>query len=75
MTAPMSEREPYLRIVRGDATPEEVAAVVAAITSRAPRVTKAVQKAENWRNPAHRMRGALPRGPGAWRASSFPGSR
>ncbi|GII53220.1 hypothetical protein Pth03_16090 [Planotetraspora thailandica] len=71
----MSEQEPYLKIVRGDATPEEIAALVAALAVRATGAAKAVRNANNWRNPAHRMRSDLPHGPGAWRAAFMPGHR
>ncbi|WP_449065561.1 acyl-CoA carboxylase subunit epsilon [Planomonospora algeriensis] len=62
----------HLKIVRGDATPEEVAALVLALAShRAPPI-KVTQKSENWRNPAHRMRKPFPVGQGAWRSSQLP---
>jgi hypothetical protein len=56
-----------LRIVRGDATPEEVAALVVALTARpvaAP--ASAVREPSAWSRP--RPRAPLPPpGPGAWR--------
>ncbi|TQS27429.1 acyl-CoA carboxylase epsilon subunit [Microbispora sp. KK1-11] len=73
----MTSREPYLSIVRGDATPEETAALVAALAARA--AARAARPAApepspgNWRNPAHRLRLGLPHGPGAWRGAFFPG--
>ncbi|XVQ87418.1 acyl-CoA carboxylase epsilon subunit [Microbispora siamensis] len=73
----MTSREPYLSIVRGDATPEETAALVAALAARA--AARAARPAApetnpgNWRNPAHRLRVGLPHGPGAWRGAFFPG--
>ncbi|MEU6425931.1 acyl-CoA carboxylase epsilon subunit [Microbispora sp. NPDC046973] len=73
----MSSREPYLSIVRGDATPEETAALVAALAARAaaraPRPPAPGTSTGNWRNPAHRLRRGLPHGPGAWRGAFFPG--
>ncbi|GAA4578904.1 hypothetical protein GCM10023194_03040 [Planotetraspora phitsanulokensis] len=71
----MSEPEPYLRIVRGDATTEEIAALVAALSLRTVAEAKAVPPVNNWRNPAHRMRRALSHGTGAWRAAFRPGHR
>ncbi|MFF5211433.1 acyl-CoA carboxylase subunit epsilon [Streptosporangium sp. NPDC000396] len=62
----------HLKIVRGDATQEEIAALVIALTSRAIPVAKATQKQETWRNPSHRMRKPLPVGQGAWRSSALP---
>src|SRR5690606_18470473 len=52
----MSEPEPYLKIVKGNVTPEEVAALVAAIAARTAPATQPVRKVDNWRNPAYRMR-------------------
>jgi hypothetical protein len=60
--------EPYLRIVRGDATPEEIAALVVALTPAPP--VKAARKRENWRKS--RLRAPLAPGGGAWRASALP---
>ncbi|GAA4568083.1 acyl-CoA carboxylase subunit epsilon [Planotetraspora kaengkrachanensis] len=71
----MSEPEPYLRIVHGDATAEEIAALVAALSMRTGTAAKAVPPVNNWRNPALRMRGALSHGTGAWRAAFRPGHR
>ncbi|GAA0393939.1 hypothetical protein GCM10009530_51740 [Microbispora corallina] len=68
----MSEREPYLTIIRGDATPEETAALVAAIAARSasgrPRPAPAAA-AGRWRDPARGMRRPLTHGPGAWRTA------
>jgi hypothetical protein len=61
---------PTLRVVRGDATPEEIAALVAVLAARAAAVTPPKRAAA----PGWADRGALLRrphhpGPGAWRAS------
>ncbi|MEU7877288.1 acyl-CoA carboxylase epsilon subunit [Microbispora bryophytorum] len=81
----MTSREPYLSIVRGDATPEETAALVAALAAQtaaraaaraaagASRPPAPQTRPGNWRNPAHRLRVGLPHGPGAWRGAVFPG--
>ncbi|WP_169950585.1 acyl-CoA carboxylase subunit epsilon [Microbispora sp. H11081] len=72
----MSDRDPYLSIVRGEATPEETAALVAALAARAAapggRPTPP-PAAAHWGNPAHRLRPGLRHGPGAWRRAFFPG--
>ena len=66
----MTER-PLLRVVRGDPTPEELAALVTVLSARpapaAPPVRRSV-----WGNPARRVRRPLRPGPGAWRASALP---
>ncbi|MFZ5870771.1 MAG: acyl-CoA carboxylase epsilon subunit [Actinomycetota bacterium] len=65
---------PVLRVVRGDATPEEVAALVtvlAAATGAAagggrPAATSA------WNDRTAGARRPFPHGPGVWRASAWP---
>ena len=67
----MSEA-PFLRLVRGDATAEELAALVAVLSTRGGQgVDEAVTERPLWARP--RLRGPLPHGPGAWRASGLPG--
>jgi hypothetical protein len=57
-----------LRIVRGDATPEEVAALVAVLAARPAVVVAQPPVRSEWARP--RPRAALPSpGPGAWRAA------
>jgi hypothetical protein len=64
---------PVFRVVRGDATPEEVAALVAVIASMSAGAAPArPQPRSTWADPARRMRTTLPHGPGAWRASGMP---
>ncbi|MBA2953931.1 acyl-CoA carboxylase subunit epsilon [Nocardioides sp. MAH-18] len=68
-----TEQQPVLRIVSGDATPEEVAAIVAvlsAVGTGAPGPAK--RPAPAWSAPHRAVRRALPHGPGGWRASSLP---
>ncbi|NUR82812.1 MAG: acyl-CoA carboxylase subunit epsilon [Nonomuraea sp.] len=62
-----------LRIVRGDATPEEIAALVVALAARDTGTARpAVLKGESWRNPARGMRKPLTPGKAAWRNSALP---
>jgi len=66
---------PVLRVIRGDATPEEVAAVIAVVMARsadpgpapAPRVRSA------WSDRSRQMRHPIRPAPGAWRRSALPG--
>jgi hypothetical protein len=60
-----------LRLVRGDASPEELAAVVAVLASRSGSVAaEEAPEASAWAAP--QLRRALPRpGPGAWVASGL----
>jgi hypothetical protein len=65
---------PFLQVVRGDPTPEEIAALVAVLTARARAAaappTRPARSA--WSDPSRRLRPALAHGPGAWRASALP---
>ncbi|MGH3099152.1 MAG: acyl-CoA carboxylase subunit epsilon [Streptosporangiales bacterium] len=65
--------EAHLRVVRGEPTPEELAALVTVLAARAGAAngTGGAPRSE-WANPARSMRGPLPPGPGAWRRSGLP---
>jgi Acyl-CoA carboxylase epsilon subunit len=69
---------PYLRVVRGDATPEEIAALVATLTAvAAARARSAAAAApapvrSDWNSPARRLRAPLSPAPGGWRRSALP---
>ncbi|PRY01423.1 acyl-CoA carboxylase subunit epsilon [Allonocardiopsis opalescens] len=69
---------PFLRVVRGELAPEEIAALVAALTltarSRAARGASDTRErpASAWRDRSRLTRPALHPGPGAWRASAWP---
>ncbi|WP_083958611.1 acyl-CoA carboxylase subunit epsilon [Herbidospora mongoliensis] len=64
----------HLRIVRGDATPEEVAALVVALRAVEQTEPEPEPAPGRWRDPARRMRGYVPPRPGkgTWRASGLP---
>jgi hypothetical protein len=68
--------EPRLTIVRGDPTPEEIAAVVTALTARVASAAGQARVGETmrngWSSRSRMMRSPLSRGPGAWRASALP---
>jgi hypothetical protein len=69
----VSDDRPVLRVVRGDATEEEIAALVALIASMSGDEPAPKRKPRSsWADPARRMRTTLPHGPGAWRASGLP---
>jgi Acyl-CoA carboxylase epsilon subunit len=70
---------PYLRVVRGDASPEEIAALVAALTAvAAARAAAAAAAAERrparpqWNAPARLLSAPARPGAGAWRRSALP---
>ena len=68
---------PVLRVVRGDATPEEIAAVVAVLLSRAAASgvgTPPSRPAPSaWADRSRQLRRPLFPGPDAWRRSALPG--
>ncbi|MFI6293114.1 acyl-CoA carboxylase subunit epsilon [Nonomuraea sp. NPDC050790] len=65
--------EPLLKVVRGDATPEEIAALVAVLATRQPEPARTPgRNTETWRNPARAMRRPLVPGKSAWRLSALP---
>jgi hypothetical protein len=59
-----------LRIVRGNPTTEELAALIAIVASRGAAEPAPLPVRSLWARPV--MRAALPHGHGAWRASSLP---
>jgi acyl-CoA carboxylase epsilon subunit len=66
---------PLLRVVRGDATPEEIAALVAVLLAHsadvsAPGPARSVKNA--WSDRSRLLRRPLSPGPGAWRRSALP---
>ncbi|GAB3421141.1 acyl-CoA carboxylase subunit epsilon [Flindersiella endophytica] len=71
--------EPLLKVVKGDPTPAELAAVVSAVTVKlaAARSTSAPHsrgkgRASGWAAYWRNVRQPLRPGPGAWRRSALP---
>lgn len=59
--------------VRGGATPEEVAAVVAVVSALAASAPAApMRRCGLWNAPGRQMRPRLSPGPGAWHTSTYP---
>ena len=67
-------QKPLLRIVKGDPTPEEVAALVSVVSAMAASAAEASahqkQPRPEWSAPHRRLRGTHRHGAGAWRASA-----
>ncbi len=62
---------PLLRVVRGDPSSEELAALVAVLAARASGVDEPARRPRPlWGRPV--LRPSLTPGPGAWRASGLP---
>ena len=68
--------KPVLRVVKGDLTPEELAALVAVVAARnaaaaiAAARTEPAQRSE-WGHPARQVRAPHVVGPDQWRRSAF----
>jgi hypothetical protein len=68
----------YLRVVRGDATAEEIATLVAALAAVAAARSAAAGRAKqalvstHWNSPARLLRAPLRPAAGAWRRSALP---
>ena len=64
---------PLLRIVNADATPQEIAALVAVFSALGSATADvAPRRTPEWSQPARRVRTPVAHGPGGWRASSLP---
>jgi hypothetical protein len=73
---------PYLRVVHGDASPEEIAGLVAVLAAVAAARSQAAAAAEraaarasarpNWNARARMLRTPVHPAPGGWRRSALP---
>jgi acyl-CoA carboxylase epsilon subunit len=71
--APGEPAPPPLRLVRGDATPEEIAALVAVLSAASAAGDAAPTRPRSqWASRQRAVRQPLAPGRGAWRASAFP---
>jgi hypothetical protein len=71
--APGEPAPPPLRLVRGDATPEEIAALVAVLSAASAAGDPAPPRQRSqWASRERAVRQPLATGRGAWRASAFP---
>jgi hypothetical protein len=69
---------PILRVISGDATPEEIAAILAIVTARGRAIVAEKSdpsEASTWASPEHGQRGVracFPAGRHGWRTSYWP---
>ena len=74
-TPPPPDR-PTLRLVRGDAAPEEIAALLAVLSARSGPAAQSSDPGAvrgGWADPARSLTRTPRPGPGAWRSSGRPG--
>jgi hypothetical protein len=64
---------PLLRVIRGEPTPEDLAALVAVLSARTGGVRPPAQTRSAWSDPAALVRRPLVHGPRQWTRSSRPG--
>ena len=64
--------QPLLRVINADATPEEVAALVAVFSALGSAETPPRPQRPAWNLPARGVRRAHRAGAGGWRASGLP---
>ncbi len=73
MTSAEPPRAPLLRVVRGEPTAEELAALVAVLTARSASAgSTARARRTAWNAPSRLVRPAVTPEPGGWRASALP---
>ena len=66
----MSDEQPLLRVVRGEPTAEELAALVAVVTARSAASPEAAPRSA-WTDRALLVRRCPAPGPGAWRTGGW----
>jgi hypothetical protein len=67
-----SDERGILRIVRGDPSPEELAALVGVLASLGSTAAATARRTPEWNAPRRLHRVVHPHGPGGWRASALP---
>jgi hypothetical protein len=67
-----SAEQPLLRVITPDATPEEIAALVAVFASLGSGEAPPKRRTPEWQAHHRRLRVTFPHGPGGWRASGLP---
>lgn len=71
-TAGAEASAPVLKIVNPDATPEEIAAIVAVFSALQTAPAPEPRRTPEWSAHHRKVRRTLPHGPGGWRSSALP---
>ena len=69
------ESAPLLRVVNPDATPEEIAALVAVLSALDTGEEPPRRRTTEWNSPYRQVRPHYSQGPGGWRSSGLPKHR
>jgi hypothetical protein len=72
VTSDETPQAPLLRVVNADATPEEIAALVAVFSALGSASGAPKKPRRSWNLPARSVRTTHRWGAGAWRASGLP---
>ena len=64
--------QPLLRVVKGDPTEEELAALVAVVATLGAPAAAPTRRTPEWNHHRRMQRVVLRPGPGAWRSSALP---
>ncbi len=72
MTEEQEVTAPLLKVVDPDATPEEIAALVAVFSSLGGAGKPPPRRTPEWQANHRKVRLTLPPGPGGWRSSGLP---
>ena len=70
--AAAEQQRPLLRVVNADATPEEIAALVAVFASLGGTEPEPPRRTTEWAAHHRKVRGPHHHGPGGWRSSGLP---
>ena len=69
-TEPKAEQKPLLKVIDHNATPEDIAAIVAVLSALGSAEPPKKKPRSLWATP--KLRTPIHPGPGAWRASGLP---
>ncbi len=72
MTTDEDSRRPLLRVVSGDPSAEDLAALVAVLSTRAAAAPADPAGRSTWNDPSRLVRQPHVPGPGRWRESALP---
>ncbi len=71
MTDLKTSAAPHLQVVKGDATPEDIAALLVLFAAQSQEAPSAATAINAWNSRDHMLRTFPSAGPGAWRASGL----
>lgn len=70
-----TDAQPLLRVITPNTTPEEVAAIVAVLSSMGGPAARERKPRSAWASPARAVRRPMAPGRDGWRLSGLPGAR